>query len=507
MAKIVHLSVKKSVPAKGYWDMEFIEDMLCKIGDSDRVVIIIPGAYQNDVVPEINKELAKYEKILVFITSDEEYKFDIRKLDHPNMILYSQHGNGGYRIPLGYTPETREMLKHLGLVDKDLDYSFAGQITHPRREMMKQVLGDKNTHYTDGFAKGLDRGDYFYLMARSKKIPCPPGAVSVESFRVYEALEAGCVPVVDDVSPLRSNSDGYWRKLFGDVGFPTFVNYDNLMGLMGKDISNDQVFAWWINKKYQIREQLKRDLGIKKEEVVAVVPVSPIPSHPSTDILEETILSIRSQLDCPILLTFDGVREEQKDRVDDYDEFKRRMLWKCNYEYTDVLPIIFDRHMHQSGMMRIVLNRIDIPMILYVEQDTPLTPDRDIDWDKCKAYIRSGKTNMIRFHFEEVIPEPHKYLMIGDVEDGFIKTAQWSQRPHLANIDFYRTVMKVFSKYSNCFIEDRAYGFLKVLWDEQGIEGWDKWRVHIYHPDKGIKRSYHLDGRAGDDKYESNQVW
>jgi len=241
--------------------------------------------------------------------------------------------------------------------------------------------------------------------------------------------------------------------------------------------------------------------------MVAVVPVSPIKSHPDTSILEETLKSIRIHTDCPIIVTFDGVREEQKEMEPAYREFIKRMLWKINFEYKDILPVIFGKHNHQSGMMRTVLNQIDVPMILYVEQDTPLTPDRDIDFEKCKDYIRSGKSNVIRFHFEEVIPKPHKHLMVGEVEDGFQKTIQWSQRPHLASQEMYRIIMGLFSENSNCFIEDYAHGVLQDLWNEQGMAGWEKWRVCIYHPEGGIKRSYHTDGRDGGKKYDEKQIW
>ena len=259
--------------------------------------------------------------------------------------------------------------------------------------------------------------------------------------------------------------------------------------------------------KHQFKELLKKDLEIEKSDTVAVIPISPIKSHPDTAILEEAIKSIRAHLDCPIVLTFDGVREEQKDRNKDYQEFISRMLWKCNFEYKDVFPIIFDKHHHQSGMMRHFLNTIDVKYILYVEQDTPLTPDRDIDWEKCKDYIDSGKANVIRFHFEETIPEPHEHLMVGEVEDGFRKTVQWSQRPHLVSQDMYRVIMALFSDKTNCFIEDYIHGVLQNLWLAEGMKGWDKWKVLIYHPEGGIKRSYHTDGREGGAKYVDEQVW
>lgn len=515
--EILYLSVKDDVPPTGYWDHQFIKDIFADIPNTDRKVIVIPGAYQWDVIDELNEVINNFEKVLVIITSDEEAKFDSRKLKHDDMVLYSQYGNGGFRFPLGYTPNTKKLLKKFGLVTKSQDWFFSGQITHPRRELMADKLRPINGKggllvETDGFAKGLSKEEYLYNMAISKVAPCSPGAVSVDSFRLYEALEAGCIPVADDMSSLQSFRANYWQKLFGDVGFPTFIDSRHITMLIDQSLKhpnmNNKVMAWWINKKHQFKEQLKHQLGVPKDEIVVVIPVSPIPSHPDTAMITETIASIRVHLpEATILVTMDGVRKEQEGMRADYEEFQRKFLWECNFVHKNVLPIIFNYHFHQSGMMKTVLNSIDIPMILYVEHDTPLTPDRPIDWEKCKDYIKSGKSNVIRFHFESKIPEVHEYLMFGEAEDGFRKTAQWSQRPHLASQGIYRIIMKMMSKESNCFIEDFAYGQFETLCREQGIKGWEKWKVHIYHPEGNIKRSYNLDGRKDDPKFIDEQIW
>ena len=89
----------------------------------------------------------------------------------------------------------------------------------------------------------------------------------------------------------------------------------------------------------------------------------------------------------------------------------------------------------------------------------------------------------------------------------FQKTVQWSQRPHLASTDMYKVIMSLFSNDANCFIEDFIHGVLQDIWNEQGIEGWKKWKVHIYHPEGSIKRSYNLDGRKDDIKFDKEQIF
>ena len=239
---------------------------------------------------------------------------------------------------------------------------------------------------------------------------------------------------------------------------------------------------------------------MNKDNITAIVVTSVLPSHPDTKILDETIDSIRFHLpENEIILQIDGLREERLGRKDDYDEFKSRILWKCMHEWKNVLPVVFDRHSHQTTMMKKTIDLVQTASMLYVEGDTPLVTDMPIDWDSCLDMLEHGRANTIRFHFESFIPKEHDHLMLG-MEDNFMKTVQWSQRPHLSLTEYYRKVVLAFSE-EYTFIEDRFHG--KVQDD-----GWGPHKLWIYHPEGNIKRSYHLDGRAGTRKFTSDdEAW
>jgi hypothetical protein len=243
--------------------------------------------------------------------------------------------------------------------------------------------------------------------------------------------------------------------------------------------------------------------------ITVVVPVSPIKSHPGTEILETTLDSVRTCLpDAEIFLTFDGVRKEQRDRQDDYDEFIRRALWLADHKYGNTLPYLFGRHHHQAGMMRHVMNDIDTPLVMYVEQDTPLVTDEPIDWETINHFITSGKSNLVRLYHEGVVPQDHTHMMHRH-DDGFLRTSQWSQRPHVASLAYYRRILDAhFSLDARCFIEDKMHSVLDEAYRIDGMAGWNQHRVHIYDPGNGnMKRSIHIDGRAGEAKYDDTQVF
>ena len=246
---------------------------------------------------------------------------------------------------------------------------------------------------------------------------------------------------------------------------------------------------------------------MSRPAVTVLTPVSPIPSHPETAILDQTIESVRFHLpDAEIMLMFDGIRRQMGHRTADYHEFTRRMLWRADKVYGNMCPYIFEKHKHQVGMLRETLGEVRTPLVLFVEQDTPLVTDELIDWDACIDMITSGKADVIRFHHEGVIPREHAGMCHG-LDGQFLRTSQFSARPHLASLDYYRRILADhFTARACCFLEDKMHGIVDEAYKNEGMPGLDKHKIWIYHPDTGnIKRSWHSDGRAGDAKYERQQ--
>ncbi len=298
----------------------------------------------------------------------------------------------------------------------------------------------------------------------------------------------------------------------------------------------NRVTAWWIAQKRKWAYNLVADLdelngssGLTlnraDESITVVVPISPIKSHPEIAILEETLKTIRTHLpEAEIYLMFDGVRPEQEDRRSDYEEHIRRVLWKCLHEWKNVLPFVFDEHLHQSGMVKKVLPEVKSPALLFVEHDTPLTPDCSIDFLGIIECIKNGSADVVRLHHEALILPDHEHLMLDHAtvklpitkieidDEGLLplrRTKQWSQRPHVASTAYYRRIMgQYFSEQSKSFIEDRMHGVLEGEVEVGDITTWHNHRLWVYHPETGnIKRSYTTDGRAGGEKYDDTQIF
>lgn len=242
--------------------------------------------------------------------------------------------------------------------------------------------------------------------------------------------------------------------------------------------------------------------------ITVLVTCSPITSHPDTAILEETVASVRERLaGSEIVLAFDGVRPEQEARRADYEEHIRRVLWLADHSWGNTLPLINDRHLHQAVAAKRALEHIQTPLLLFAEHDTPLCGD--IPWSEIAETILAGDANVVKLHHEASILEPHRYLML-DQEPQKVRgvpmsrTIQWSQRPHLASVAWYRGLLdRYFPHDEKNFVEDVVYGRLIAAHKRDGEMGWlSGWRTWIYTPEGNIQRSGHTDGRAGEDKFD-----
>jgi hypothetical protein len=344
----------------------------------------------------------------------------------------------------------------------------------------------------------------------------------LDANRPLAALEAGTVPILDMRKPQDPQFD-YWALAFNDRDYPMPVVFDwetELRAAMDKALKHwpaqsNVCSSWWQLWKRDTIAKLHDDIAKVSDvdppaepatqRVTAIITSSPIPSHPDTAMLEETVQSVRDRLaDADILIVFDGVRPEQAHLAGNYHEHVRRIVWKCNWEWHNTLPVVMREWGHQANATREALRYVRTDTILFLEHDTPLVGD--IPFDELIEEIELGGANAIRFHQDVSIHPDHERLML-DPEPRVInglplrRTSAWWQRPHLADAWFYRNMLNdYFPPESRTMIEDRVYGEMFV--DCTKRRGWNDWRVYIYQPDGDMRRSGHLDGRGDEPKFD-----
>lgn len=543
--------------ARCCWDQQIVEDLLTgrpvpagvdfehldhsALAELDGAVVVIPARYNADRIDQINADLAHLAWVVIVLTSDEESTFLWRQLDHPDMRIWVQaprpdkHNDNRLRfIPHGWQPGTPQHLATLDQPSRPVAWYFAGQVNHGRRDdclaSMARVWGGIG-EATPGFTQGRGRAAYLEGLAAAKIAPSPSGPASADSFRTWEALEAGAVPIVDqgpapDIEgrAITGYPPGFWDLVCG--GTPPFPVVDDWVDAPDRaaaildrwPASANQVQAWWLQHRRNLACRFADDITALArpvprrtiaDRVTVVIPTSPIASHPSTEIIDATVASIRSHpdlADAELIVMIDGIRPEQEDRRADYEEYTRRLLWQAAHHWGPCLPLLFDRHHHQAAMTREALTCVRTPLIMFVEHDTPLLGG--IDWPGLANTIERGHLDLVRLYHEAQIPPGHHELMLGqDDIDGVpvLRTSQWSQRPHLTRTAWYAGELAAhFQPDDRWMIEDRMHSVVAVTHDRLGPDAaWDKYRLGIYTPgpEGAWKRSEHLDGRAGDPKW------
>lgn len=236
---------------------------------ADGIILIVPGRYWHKHTTAITDAITRYEWVLAMRTSDEEDLFDITAVRHPNIRWWVQtpRADRDYDarfLPLGWPPHFNGLTTDA----RTLDVFLAGQDTHQRRHEAFAALAPgsrRRIEPTPGFTQGMDPAEYVRCMTAAKVAPCPSGAVSPDSFRVYEALEAHTVPIVDDVSPAY-DSRGYWARMFPGAPFPILERYTDLPGWLEDCLADyprnaNRITAWWLRQKRAIAMNLVHDLA------------------------------------------------------------------------------------------------------------------------------------------------------------------------------------------------------------------------------------------------------
>lgn len=147
-------------------------------------------------------------------------------------------------------------------------WSFAGDANKSRRPAMLEALrplGPARLHLTSGWdtPDALDVAAYRALMDDSVIVPCPGGWSNLDCFRVWEALEAGCIPIVE-----RLEGFDYFREALGPHPIPTVADWTEAAACIAAWQGESRLetlraacHAWWLAHKTELARRLARAIG------------------------------------------------------------------------------------------------------------------------------------------------------------------------------------------------------------------------------------------------------
>lgn len=289
--------------ARHYWERDWLRFLLSGLPVTHHVAVdprsepladalVIVGG--NDIaLPEVRAYIDSYRRAecrhgLIHL-SDEYLRHDISSYEHAAVVFrayYRQtapHGTFGLGYKQGFWdghagPPPAE----LTVSDRPLVWSFAGEIEKSDRPRMLRAfrrIKDHHVHPTSYWNSPdyLSTAAYRDLMLKTVFVPSPRGNYSLDCFRTYEALEAGCVPIV--LRQTAAQPFDYYAAVFGAMGFPERVPFPQVddwkdAGRLTARLRDDvaalerlrlDCYAWWTrykeHTKAQFTERVHRAFG------------------------------------------------------------------------------------------------------------------------------------------------------------------------------------------------------------------------------------------------------
>jgi len=182
-------------------------------------------------------------------------------------------------------------------------------------------------------------------------------------------------------------------------------------------------------------------------QITILIPTSPIPRHPATDLIEECVGALRCYFPTAwVVIMADGVRPQVEHRREQYIEYKRRLgeRIKTGSLGPRTQLVEFPEYSQQAIMTRTVLEQVDTPLILFVEHDAILRTEPPIAFPAILNLLLDDSANVVRFYNWADIWHEHVPMMRGEFEYAgtrFVKTAQYSQWPLVSRTDYHRKIL------------------------------------------------------------------
>ena len=212
----------------------------------------------------------KCRRLVLFHASDEWFSGGYGLYRHFDAVFRNfatdlAKYEGIWTIPEGYASGTRTDRSIRPITERQYAWSFTGEIKASRIDMTSafaglepKFLASTTSIYKDGGNK-LSKAEFDDVLENTIFSPCPMGNVILETWRLYESLELGCIPVVESRSFL-----DYFTSLFGPHPIPSFRNWEAAREYAQRTLADkpsllrkqSEIRDWWTAKKQEVRKQV-----------------------------------------------------------------------------------------------------------------------------------------------------------------------------------------------------------------------------------------------------------
>lgn len=227
--------------------------------------------YYQHVTPSstIGSWIKKHSDCSIYILhlSDESCQSDISVYDNPGVRGVFRNywrpecvSDKVLHLPLGYTKGKGGAPDLKPSSERPTLWSFAGATDRKDRkdtiESLKERYTNFTVHLTPGWGsdENLEKDAYLDMLRDSIFVPCLDGAINTETFRFYEALEAGAVPIIcpDEQKSYENLLPGAPLVTVNSWSDPIEHDWDTVQKALQ---------TWWIAYKSELSSQIAKKLG------------------------------------------------------------------------------------------------------------------------------------------------------------------------------------------------------------------------------------------------------
>ena len=161
-------------------------------------------------------------------------------------------------IPIGYKSDP--IKDKINILKRNYKWSFLGtthgssryDLLDKHRNIMPNFI-----NLTEDFSgkKSMDTNDYYKILNNSIFAPIPHGFFHPETYRLYEALEAGCIPIIE-------NPFQFFDNFLPNNPLPSVNSWEDSSTIIKKYLENkkdieilgNKINDWWTQHKENLKE-------------------------------------------------------------------------------------------------------------------------------------------------------------------------------------------------------------------------------------------------------------
>ena len=291
--------VQKDLNMQDFWEYEWLNflfpngiewrpcEFLDEIGSGDPLPVIL---YFNPhglcmakaLTAMLDNQTSQGKQAILLHISDEFAANDISVYNHAAVkAVFRNYWRPGLSdkvtvLPLGYAKgrSATGLGESPAFGERAHVWSFAGSLDREGRTEILNSLQTIKPHRLAtmerwGDPLALQPRDYCEMVRQTQFVPCLRGARALESFRIYEALEHGAIPVYVPADSHQTADE--MRAMYGaDLPFlaiPSWSEAPNILPKLAANVAvmeahRRRVLEWWDAKKAAARSSIKAALGI-----------------------------------------------------------------------------------------------------------------------------------------------------------------------------------------------------------------------------------------------------